>query len=680
MILPILVFITSRKAETPLVDKTLVVWVAPSLLYQSGGSALTIDDGRDHFDGIVFGEISRSKWMAGSDNYRRSIKDQSAVPDETADPDTMVQISITYKGKEVSLYRNGILLEHHKIDGELQAYGPASRINIGIRHRRAGDSAHFGGTIDDARIYDRALTREQLNQLSPNQPSAIKPWAWWNFEDKSGKDLTGRFKITSLTPFTQIKDGKLILDGVSSKFEAQTGRDVPFSFETPSRPKVIPPNWLTFHLVHPGPGPAMPGDPNCAFFWKGRYHLHYIYLSSEGYAFAHVSSSDMIHWKWHPTTLVPFKIGHGMFSGTGFLTKEGRPAIIYHGQGSGRNQVSVALDDKLEKWSHPEPIIPKIHPGQDATKIANWDPDAWLDNGSYYALSGGTPGSGKPPTLFKSDDLKSWDYLGPFMTKEMPDVLSTEDVSCPNFFRIGNRWMLLCISHTLGCRYYLGDWKNERFTPDFHARMNWHGIDYFAPESLLTPDGRRVMWAWCAIQGFSTDNFSQTGIQSLPRELSLPADGVLRIKPLRELETLRFEMKQEPNLSVLNGQPTMLKSIKGDAIELQLNYLPTTATEFGLQVHCDEDGKLGFPITVIPGEHVIRVGTVLAPFDLKPNEPLNLRVFIDKNIVEVFANDRQAVVASHPYAKGSDRIQLISNGSNIHGDVKSWRMKSSYVH
>lgn len=21
----------------------------------------------------------------------------------------------------------------------------------------------------------------------------------------------------------------------------------------------------------------MPGDPNCAFYWKGRYHLHYIY-------------------------------------------------------------------------------------------------------------------------------------------------------------------------------------------------------------------------------------------------------------------------------------------------------------------------------------------------------------------------------------------------------------------
>ena len=42
-----------------------------------------------------------------------------------------------------------------------------------------------------------------------------------------------------------------------------------------------------------------------------------------------------------------------MFSGTGFFTKEGQPAMIYHGQGSGRNQIAFALDDNLEKWTKP---------------------------------------------------------------------------------------------------------------------------------------------------------------------------------------------------------------------------------------------------------------------------------------------------------------------------------------
>src|SRR4029079_14272214 len=124
-------------------------------------------------------------------------------------------------------------------------------------------------------------------------------------------------------------------------------------------------------------------------------------------------------------------------------------------------------------------------------------------------------------------------YLGLFLSKDMPDVQSDEDISCPNFFKLGNKDMLLCISHNKGFRYYLGQWKNEKFTPDFHVRMNWHGWDFFAPESLVAADGRRVMWSW------STRGSPQGAIQSLPRELSLPEDGVLRIKPLRELETLR---------------------------------------------------------------------------------------------------------------------------------------------
>jgi hypothetical protein len=41
-----------------------------------------------------------------------------------------------------------------------------------------------------------------------------------------------------------------------------------FSQEIPEMPKVIPDNWLTYHLAHPGPGVAYPGDPNCAFILK----------------------------------------------------------------------------------------------------------------------------------------------------------------------------------------------------------------------------------------------------------------------------------------------------------------------------------------------------------------------------------------------------------------------------
>ena len=115
--------------------------------------------------------------------------------------------------------------------------------------------------------------------------------------------------------------------------------------ETPAFPADPPSTWLTYHLAHPGT--TAPGDPNGAFYWKGRYHLHYIYEAKDGVSWAHVSSTDMVHWKWHPTTLTPATMGHGLFSGTGFVTKEGKPAIIYHGEEkSGRLPVFAESCDK----------------------------------------------------------------------------------------------------------------------------------------------------------------------------------------------------------------------------------------------------------------------------------------------------------------------------------------------
>jgi sucrose-6-phosphate hydrolase SacC (GH32 family) len=677
LLLPIAAARVAHGAEPVLLkDKTLVAWVASANLTQRGGSVLTIDDQRGHFDGIVFGEIAPARWMAGSDFYRRTQKDQAAFPAETADANTFVQIAMVYKGGQVTAYRNGVEYSQHAMANAPQSFGLRSTVIIGKRHSTQGGAEHFGGAIDDVRIYDLALSAGQIAALKPNVASEIKPWAWWTFDDKDAKDRMGRFEITEITGGAKVEDGRLVLDGVSGEFLAKTTKEPgPLASETPVWPENPPVNWLTFHLAHPGPGNAMPGDPNCAFYWKGRYHLHYIYRNEDGFVFAHVSSEDMVHWKRHPTTLTPSKTGHGMFSGTGFFTKDGKPAIIYHGQGSGRNQIAIAEDDQLEKWSKPWKMEPTIRPDQDGSKIANWDPDAWLDGDNYYALSGGSPGSGKPPTLFKSADLKSWDYLGLFMTRDMPGVQANEDVSCPNFFKIGKKNMLLCISHNLGCRYYLGEWKDEKFTPDFHARMSWNGRNFFAPESVLTKDGRRVMWAW--LIGLP---IAPSGVQALPRELELPQNGVLRIRPLKELESLRYDSKKEEGITVKSDTVHRLKEISGNALELEVAFKSPAAKEFGLDVLGDKNGENGVRVAVMAESKILRVGTVNAPFELNPGEDLTLRVFIDKNLVEVFANDRQAAVFAGKYVPENLATRLFSkNGDVMVKAVNSWKMKSIYA-
>lgn len=447
-------------------------------------------------------------------------------------------------------------------------------------------------------------------------------------------------------------------------------------------PASLPSNWLTYHLIHPGPGGTYPADPNCALFWKGRYHLHYIYQPGRyNHCFAHVSSADMVHWAWKPTSLLTANTHHGMFSGTAFVTREGKPAVIYHGLGSGKNQISIALDDSLEQWSPPYPLEAKTAAGQPSA-VKFWDPDCWLDDGTYYAISGG-----KPAFLFKSADLKEWLELGPLLHPDMPKDLGVspaEDISCPNMFKIADpsagpgksKWMLLCISHGMGCRYYLGDFKDGKYLPSFHGRMNWRGHEVFAPESLLTPDGRRVMWAWCELKGPF-----QGGIQCLPRELSLGKDGRLRIAPLRELATLRGEEKRQGLATLKSGDAREFKDMSGDALEIEATFKPGTAARFGLQVHCDPSGSNGFAVAVDPAAKTLTLGgTLKVPFELASAEEAQLRVFVDKYMVEVFANGRQAALAAHAYKPEHVGVRFYcEGGSATLKSARCWKMKSAYA-
>jgi sucrose-6-phosphate hydrolase SacC (GH32 family) len=92
--------------------------------------------------------------------------------------------------------------------------------------------------------------------------------------------------------------------------------------------------------------------------------------------------------------------------------------------------------------------------------------------------------------------------------------------------------------------------------------------------------------------------------------------------------------------------------LSGEAHEIRLTVAREEADRkrLGLRVFAHQnDSELGVPIIVDPSTRTLRVGGVSAPFavaDLPIGEPLELRVFIDKYLVEVFANDRQSVVVA----------------------------------
>ena len=97
---------TGGSARAINTDKTLVSWARLADKNVKAGSILTVQDG-NRFDGTVFAELSAGKWMAGSDTFRRTNKEQGDWAVEKADAKSLVQTAIVYKGDRISIYRNG---------------------------------------------------------------------------------------------------------------------------------------------------------------------------------------------------------------------------------------------------------------------------------------------------------------------------------------------------------------------------------------------------------------------------------------------------------------------------------------------------------------------------------------------------------------------------------------------
>lgn len=477
-------------------------------------------------------------------------------------------------------------------------------------------------------------------------------------------------------------------------------------------------------------------DINGAIFWKGRYHVFYQFNPSGAFHWddnffyqdrpddahdpihwGHASSMDLVHWVHHPVALTPTPDGpdrDGCWSGGAFASKEGSAAFIYHGEPGG-TCIATSEDDMLIRWAkhsaNPVVLMDKLF-GSGTERNTALDPCAWLAGDTYYALIGNyVPGvEGDGTNLFSSQDMARWEHLGPFYRSDRRWTEADEDCAVPDFFPLGDKHMLLFGSHVLGTQYYLGRLEGERYHPEQHARLNWPWGALAAPKSLLDGKGRRIYFDWIReFRGGDRERASGwSGVMTLPRVLSLAENGTLRIEPAPELQMLRMNPRVHGDLRVEADSEVVVDDVRGDCMELALEIRPEGCREFGLKVRSSPDGaeqtavlydassgKLkvdvsrsttddgirylpfrGFqPVERLP-EELRTVKAQEAPFDLAPGESLNLRVFIDRSVVEVFANGRQCLT-QRVYPKRPDSLDVLlfsRGGSASVKTLQAWDM------
>ncbi len=476
------------------------------------------------------------------------------------------------------------------------------------------------------------------------------------------------------------------------------------------------PHAPAWHFIAPE-GTCVPFDPNGALFWRGRYHLFYIFqdptLPHGGHCWGHASSADLVHWTYHPTALA-LEQGDpdvGIFSGNAFINKAGVPTILYHGVNAG-TCVATAVDGGLIQWrkSPRNPVIPEPRPGKPGWGVYNvFDPHGWVEDGVYHVILGGKT---KPDDvrdtayLFRSNDLIHWDYVRPFYVPHPDWTGPEEDCACPDFFPLGHRHMLLCISHPRGARYYLGRYERGHFIPEEHHRMNWPGGSCFAPETLCDDRGRRIFWAWVPGQrrgqGWGVAN--EPGVMTMPRVLTLDERGQLLIDPPIELETLRRNPRRLESLTLEPDRPVRPSHIRGAELEIELTAQLPAGAELELIVRASPDDAEQTRIVVAPAKATLAIDTSRAslapdifrrypvcadnqqdvpvqgaPFALPPGEALHLRVFLDRSILEVYANRRQCVTQRlYPTRPDSVEVALVSrHGPTVVSAFNAWDLAAT---
>jgi beta-fructofuranosidase len=286
--------------------------------------------------------------------------------------------------------------------------------------------------------------------------------------------------------------------------------------------------------------------------------------------------------------------------------------------------------------------------------------------------------------LFRSRDLVHWEYRGPFYKSERRWTPESQDCACPDFFPLGDKHVL--ISHVHRPRnhlqYYIGrfDRQTERFLPESHGYMSWPGGQLCAPETLRDGKGRRIFWGWIMEEG--PHDPAWASVATLPRVLSLGDDNTLRIEPAPELEVLRCNPRHREKLAVSGELP--LHDVRGDCLEISVVIEPSDAKAFGLKVRCSPGGEEQTVIVCSPGEKTLKVELgksspnarytwgkdvvkeQAGPFELKPTEPLRLRVFLDRSVIEVYANGRQCITQRiYPSRADSLGVALVARGGKV---------------
>ena len=347
-----------------------------------------------------------------------------------------------------------------------------------------------------------------------------------------------------------------------------------------------------FHLT---PLTGWMNDPNGFCYYHGQYHLFYQYnpydTEWDAMHWGHAVSHDLLHWTYLPAALAPDAPydSFGCFSGSATELPDGRQLLMYTGvrqEGGDKSREfqtqCIAVGDGTDYQKYEKnPVLGSNALPEDLSPYDFRDPKIWrTENGAYRCVVGARREDKRGVLLqYESRDGFEWRYVGVLAENDGRFGLMWE---CPDFFPLDGKHVLFVSPQDMlpedfeyhngnGTVCLTGRMDGDRFVEENNQAIDY-GIDFYAPQTILTPDGRRVMIGWmqnwdtCKTTGYEERPWF--GQMSLPRELFLK-NGRLYQQPVRELAQYRSGKVEYRD--VLLDVEKSLEGIEGRVVELDIH-------------------------------------------------------------------------------------------------------------
>ncbi len=443
-------------------------------------------------------------------------------------------------------------------------------------------------------------------------------------------------------------------------------------------------------VYHFRPETGWMNDVNGLLHHDGIYHAFYqLHPYSPGFGrmhWGHARSADLIHWERLPVGIWPsLEMNEkGCWSGCATTDGSGRPIMFY----------TAVFNDKEEGWKTPfqqwavrpadrELIAWEKHPGNPVLDYAThaqpsfdatWRDPFVFEHESRRFLTLSTGRAGYPLPLYEAQnaELTRWKYLG---------TIYDRNAECPNFFRLGDRWVFFTSAYKNGTEYSTGtfDLAALAYTPSVKGFLDTGyqsagNKSLYGTNVLFDSGGRCLLFGRLnGFDGFSAAN-GWNGCMALPRSLSLDSAGRIIQQPVAEALSLRRVRRHAEPASVDDGTRRIAAALP-NTLEILLRIDMSSARSCGVNIYCCSDparplviGYSGRRLRILDNEYELQFcGNA---------RPLEARIFLDKSVVEVFLNGGLETLSAvfDPGLK-CESVELFASGGRADfGAVDVWEI------